>query len=136
MFAPVQVEDHTLHVFLADFGLGKIMTTTRIFGTATMSAGTPGFQSPEQLKGEGLGTSSDVYAMGGVLTELFGENPLWGSLACHAIMFKVGVEGAMPSTSHLLPEIKNIVERCLCPAMRRESSSTILHMLCDLDDTC
>ena len=87
MFAPVQVEDHTLHVFLADFGLGKIMTTTRVFGTATMSAGTPGFQSPEQLKGEGLGTSSDVYAMGGVLMELFGENAPVGEpgMSCHHV---------------------------------------------------
>ena len=61
-------------MFLADFGLGKVMNT-RAFGTATMKAGTPGFQSPEQLKGESLGTSADTYALG-VLTELFGEKPL------------------------------------------------------------
>ena len=46
------------------------MNTTRAFGTTTINSGTPGFQSPEQLKGEGLGISTDVFAMGGVLTEL------------------------------------------------------------------
>ena len=70
------MENHSLHVFLADFGLGKIMGTTTAIGTATMAAGTLGFQSPEQLKGEGIGINSDVYAFGGVLTEFFGSEPL------------------------------------------------------------
>ena len=39
-----------------------------------MAAGTLGFQSPEQLKGEGIGIHSDVYA------ELFGGEPLWSGL--------------------------------------------------------
>ena len=29
----MQVEDHSFHVFLADFGLGQIMSTTRAIGT-------------------------------------------------------------------------------------------------------
>ena len=41
-------------------------------GTATKLAGTPGFQSPEQLKGENMSISSDIYALGAVITELFG----------------------------------------------------------------
>lgn len=55
------------------------MNTTCALGTATMNSGTPGFQSPEQLKGEGLEISTDVFALGGVLTELFGGKPLWQS---------------------------------------------------------
>lgn len=34
-------------------------------GTKTMLAGTPGFQSPEQLKAESVGIPSNVYAFGG-----------------------------------------------------------------------
>ena len=48
------------------------MTSTRVMGTATKLAGTPGFQSPEQLKGENMSISSDIYALGAVITELFG----------------------------------------------------------------
>ena len=51
------------------------MRATRAIGTATMRVGTPGFQSLEQLKAEGIGISSDVFALGGVLTELFGGKP-------------------------------------------------------------
>ena len=110
------------------------MNTTRAFGTATMNSGTPGFQSPEQLKGEGLGISTDVFAMGGVLTELFGGKPLWDNMSSHAIMFIVAVEGIMPSTEHLPSAIQNIVQCCLCPAASRESASTILLMLCNLEN--
>jgi len=41
-----------------------------------MLAGTPGFQSPEQLKVESIGPPSDIYAFSGVLSILFGEQPL------------------------------------------------------------
>lgn len=87
----VQVEDKTFHVFVAGFGLGKVKNT-QVFATATMKAGTPKFQSPEQLKGESLATSTDTYALGGVLTELFSEKPLWNNLSRHTITFKVAVE--------------------------------------------
>jgi len=56
-------------VFLADFGLGHAITNTQGAGTDTMMAGTPGFQAPEQLKGEGIGIKCDVYALGEVMTD-------------------------------------------------------------------
>ena len=52
------------------------MTNTMAVGTKSMLAGTPGFQSPDQLKAESVGIPSDVYAFGGVLAVLFGEQPL------------------------------------------------------------
>jgi serine/threonine protein kinase len=58
----VLVEDDTGHVFLADFGLGRLLTKTRVFGTATKIAGTPGFQAPEKLRGEKITTLVDIYA--------------------------------------------------------------------------
>ena len=63
-----QVEDNTLHTFLADFGLGRLLNHTRIYGTATIFAGTPGFQAPEKLRGESVTTGVDIY---GILLELF-----------------------------------------------------------------
>ena len=105
------------------------MRATRAIGTATMRAGTPGFQSPEQLKAEGIGISSDVFALGGVLTELFGGKPLWDGLASHAIMFKIAVEGTMPSTTHLPTPIRHIVEHCLCLIDTRKCAAEVLLML-------
>ena len=51
------------------------MSGTRVFGTATMNAGTPGFQSPKQLRGENIGPHR-IYALGCVLFELFGGKPI------------------------------------------------------------
>ena len=76
----------TLHVYLGDYGLKKIMTGTRMFANSTMQVATPGFQSPEQLRGEELSTSSDVYALGAVLTDLFGMQPIWKGLTVHSII--------------------------------------------------
>ena len=109
------------------------MSATRTIGTATLSAGTPGFQSPEQLKAEGVGIASDVFALGGVLTELFGGNPLWGSLTSHAIMFKIAVEGKMPNVSHLPTPIRHVVEHCLCPIDVRKDIAVILQMFLDCE---
>ena len=61
-----------MHVFLGNFGLRKVMNTSQIYETATMQAETPGFQLREQLCGEDMGITCGVYAMGGILTELFG----------------------------------------------------------------
>ena len=68
-----------------------------MFGNSTMQAGTPGFQSPEQLRGEELSTSSDVYALGAVLTELFGMQPIWKGLTSHSIIYNVAHAGNMPN---------------------------------------
>ena len=110
------VEDHTLQVFIADFGLGRVMTMTRMFGTATKLAGTPGFQSPEQLRGDDVTCSADIYALGAILTKLFGGKPIWGNLSSYAIMCKVSVKGAMPKIDHSPLSIKKIVNMCLCEA--------------------
>jgi len=128
----LQVEDHTLHVFLADFGLGHAITNTQGVGTATMMAGTPGFQAPEQLKGEGIGVKCDVYALGGVMTELFGRQPLWVNTSIHTIIYKVTVEGVFPPTDHLPQPIGCIVRNCLCSASDRKSTADILCQLINL----
>ena len=59
-------------MYLGDFGLGKVMTGTNVFGMSTMQSGTPGFQA----KGEKLGVDCDIYSFGAVLTELFGMKPI------------------------------------------------------------
>ena len=119
----------SLHVFLADFGLGQILTTSAAIGTSTMKAGTPGFQAPEQLKGESIGPSCDIYALGGVVTEAFGERPLWPGLSAHTIMFKVAVEGTYPAIGHLPAEIQPIVQSCFMDVNERKTAWDILAMV-------
>ncbi len=67
---------------LLDFGIAKLLdpeggTGTQADPTVTLSvAMTPEYASPEQLRGEKITTSSDVYSLGVVLCELLtGERP-------------------------------------------------------------
>ena len=59
------------HVFLADFGMGRLLSETRVFGTWTTNARSPSFKAPEKLRGKTITTAVDVYAVGGILVELF-----------------------------------------------------------------
>ena len=127
-----QVEDNTLHTFLADFGLGRLLNHTRIYGTATKFAGTPGFQAPEKLRGESVTTGVDIYAVGGILLELFTGVPLYKDMDPHTIMFKVCVKNIFPDVQHVPPKLQPILKQCLCNADCRISSTKLLEILLDI----
>src|SRR5260221_8869319 len=63
------------HVKLLDFGIAKLIGDARALVT-TERALTPEYAAPEQLRGEPVSTSTDVYALGVLLYELLtGERP-------------------------------------------------------------
>ena len=98
-----------------------------------MQAGTSGFQAPEQLRGEAISITCDVYALGGVLTELFGMQPIWEAKHTnHTIIYKVATMGEVPKYDHLPQSIQDVVKVCFCQADCRASAATVLAMLCDL----
>jgi serine/threonine protein kinase len=60
--------DTTGRVYLADFGISRLVDATRL--TATGSAiGTAAYMAPEQVRGAAVGPAADLYALGLVLLE-------------------------------------------------------------------
>ncbi|WP_416984241.1 PQQ-binding-like beta-propeller repeat protein [Streptomyces sp. T028] len=63
-----------------DFGISKVTDASALTHTGT-TMGSPGYMAPEQIRGEGTGTATDVFALGAVLvfastgTGPFGEAP-------------------------------------------------------------
>ena len=127
-----QVEDRSRRTFLADFGLARAITSSQALGTKTMQSGTPGFQAPEQLRNEGVDEKADVYAMGAVLIELFGEKPLWPPLSWYQIMYRVSVEGQFPTCAHLPQPLQKVCGMCLTNKASRAPSAMVLKSLCEL----
>jgi non-specific serine/threonine protein kinase/serine/threonine-protein kinase len=63
---------------LLDFGIAKVIDDAASEQTATLwRAMTPGYASPEQLRGEPIATTSDVYSLGVILYELLAGRKPW-----------------------------------------------------------
>ena len=121
-----KVEEFTLHTYIADFGLAKVISSSSKIGTSTMTAGTPGFQAPEQLMSERIGIECDIYAVGCVLLECFGEKPIWDGLNHHQIMYNVSIAKLTPDMSHIsgiaeFQPVCLICEKCFLHYSQRPS---------------
>jgi eukaryotic-like serine/threonine-protein kinase len=71
--------DQNFHVKIADFGLAQLSGDTVVTAKSTL-VGTPCYMSPEQVRGESLTASSDLFSIGIVGYELFtGKNLFLGN---------------------------------------------------------
>lgn len=130
------MEEKTLHVYLADFGLTKIIADSGTACTRTMSGkcgGTPGFQAKEVLQGRGDITSAcDVYSFGCVLIELYGKRRVWPGLTQLVIMCRIAVENEAPQVDDIQPEsIKQLCKQCVVnnAKQRPKASITLQYLL-------
>ena len=77
--ANILLRDETTPV-LTDFGAARLLDRSTIYGREGMIVGTPIYMSPEQVSGQTLSGSSDLYALGVIFYELLtGERPFPGT---------------------------------------------------------
>jgi hypothetical protein len=92
------------HAYLTDFGVAKMPDAHGDLTRTGWLIGTAGYLSPEQIRGEGAGPQSDLYALGCVLFEaLTGERP-FGSGHEAAVLW-ASASGPRPVASAVCPAL-------------------------------
>jgi len=109
-------------VVLIDFGIAKVTDSVVALSTVNgISAGTPPYMSPEQLRGETVTPASDIYAMAVVAYEMItGRRPF--SPNSHAQMLDLQREGVRVKPTDLRPGLPKGAERIILRALSFDPS--------------
>jgi non-specific serine/threonine protein kinase len=110
-------------VKVLDFGLAKLAESTGSAGATVTKRGdvigTPAYMSPEQCKGEEVGTGTDVYAIGCILYEMLTGRVPFLAPAPFAILYKHVHEPPVRPRA-LAPEIDSAVEAAILKALAKD----------------
>ncbi len=102
-------------VKIVDFGLAKLIDRTVLTKEGT-TLGTAAYMSPEQTKGDGVDSRTDIWALGVVLYEMItGKRPFRGDYE-QAVLYSILNEDPEPITNlraGVPIEIERIVEKAL-----------------------
>jgi serine/threonine protein kinase len=122
-----------LELKIADFGLA-LMRDEHLITQKSSIVGTPGYMSPEQIRGENLSSQSDLFSAGIVIYELFaGTNPFIGGDINETInkILNFNEDADLSDISSFSPGIQNLVKNLLQkkPGKRIKSASDALNLL-------
>ncbi|MGB8379383.1 MAG: protein kinase [Rhodanobacteraceae bacterium] len=120
-------------VYLADFGVAKLLEGTFRLKTATGSVmGTPAYMAPEQAKSEQLGPYTDAYALAVICFQWLTGSLPFDADTPYAILMKHVTEPVPPGPLGLLaPKVAQVLERGLAklPEDRFQAASTLIAQL-------
>ncbi len=118
---------------LIDWGLAREIASDAITDAPSMPsqpdltragtvAGTPGFMSPEQARGEGVDARADVFALGVTLFYVLAGRLPWTSSSATEMINAVG--GGNAAAWHLLPaevplDLRAVVEKAMAPDLTK-----------------
>ncbi|MBM3752391.1 MAG: hypothetical protein FJW38_00230 [Acidobacteria bacterium] len=114
------------HVKIVDFGLAKLRAPGSEDATLTAAGtvmGTATYMSPEQVRGETVGTPSDIFTLGVVLYEqLAGRLPFQGDTPAH-VMTAICDREPDELPESVPSSLKQIVNRCLAKDAKQRFQS-------------
>ncbi|ALO09417.1 Putative serine or threonine protein kinase [Streptomyces venezuelae] len=115
---------------LIDFGIARAVDTVAEGGGLTSTGavvGSPGFMSPEQVRGDRVTPASDVFCLGSVLAyAATGRSPFGtADSGVHAQMFRIAHDE--PDLTDLAPELSGLIRACLAkdPAARPSAAEIV-----------
>ncbi|WP_405872244.1 serine/threonine protein kinase [Streptomyces zaomyceticus] len=118
---------------IIDFGIARAVDTIADGGGLTTTGavvGSPGFMSPEQVRGDRLTPASDIFCLGSVLAyAATGRSPFGtADSGVHATMFRIAHDE--PDLTDLAPELAGLIRACLAKdAAGRPSAEEIAETL-------
>ncbi len=122
---------HEGRLKILDFGIAKLAEKQGVQTDTGATMGTPGYMSPEQVRGQPADARSDVFAFGAVLHEMLtGQGPFNRETSAetgYAILHDP--PPSLPASTP--PPLARLVGRCLQkdPAARYANAGEILHEL-------
>jgi eukaryotic-like serine/threonine-protein kinase len=117
------------HVYLADFGIVRLVDATRLTGQGTI--GTVSYLSPEQVRGEDVDASSDIYSLGLVLLECLTGQPEYPGSSAEAAVARLTRPPHVPLT--LPPDWSELLTAMTSPdGMNRPPASGVVNALREL----
>ncbi|CUU60046.1 TRAP transporter solute receptor, TAXI family [Parafrankia irregularis] len=96
---------------VTDFGIAKIFDGSGANASAVV--GTPKYMAPEQISGERLGPSTDLYSLAAVLYELLSGQPLFGQNLSVPVLYNQHLNVVPPPPAGVPSEIGAVVVRAL-----------------------
>lgn len=118
--------DDAGRVYLADFGIAKMVESTAHMTQTGMITGTPQYMAPEQALGKSIDKSIDIYALGIVAYELFtGRVPFSADTPVAVLMKQASEPMPLPPVSEVREEVTRAILRATAkdPAARWPSAS-------------
>ena len=111
-------------VKLVDFGLSRRYGDDERVTSSGVALGTPPYMSPEQIMGERVGPSSDVYSVGCTLFELLAGRPPYDMRESKnvAALFRRIIEELPPLISELRPDVPAELSQVINRALHRDRS--------------
>jgi serine/threonine protein kinase len=115
--------DHFGEPFVADFGIAQIIANPNNQQDIRSLLGTPAYMSPEQARSEKITKQSDIYSLGVILYEIFGDQPFQAETTYEMLMKHINEPP--PRIKGISPDLQILLNRALAkePSHRYDTAA-------------
>jgi serine/threonine protein kinase len=112
--------------FVADFGIAQIISSPDEQEDKSSLIGTPAYMSPEQIRSEKLTRRSDIYSLGVILYEIFGDRPFEAETTFDVLIMHLNEPP--PPIEGISPDLQTLLDRALAknPSHRYDTATKLI----------